>query len=149
VETRSVRWAVALLTCLTLAIPGVTLAKKREEPQQITVQHILIGFKGSVEGKGVTRSKKQAQALAEELLARAQAGEEFDPLVLEYTNDSHPGIYTLTNHGAPLKPNAAQRKQMVRRFGDIAFGLAAGEVGLAKYSVTESPYGWHIIKRLE
>jgi hypothetical protein len=37
----------------------------------------------------------------------------------------------------------------VARFGDVAFGLAVGEVGLAAYHAATSPYGWHVIKRLE
>jgi parvulin-like peptidyl-prolyl isomerase len=44
---------------------------------------------------------------------------------------------------------AATRSGMVRAFGDVAFGLAVGEVGMANYSAGGSPYGWHIIKRLE
>ena len=38
---------------------------------------------------------------------------------------------------------------MVAAFGDVAFELEVGEVGLAKYHAGNSPYGWHVILRLE
>ena len=83
-----------------------------------------------------------------EVFERAKT-EDFDALVKEYTNDSYPGIYKMTNNGAPIQAGAAKRSGMVRAFGDVAFGLAVDEVGMANYSAGSSPYGWHIIKRLE
>ena len=56
----------------------------------------------------------------------------------------------MTNFGIP--PNKEQKEYsrggMVRSFGDVSFGLAAGEVGLAAYDPAFSKYGWHIIKRV-
>jgi len=122
----------------------------REEPDVVVVQHILIGFEGSVRGKSSERTKKEAKALADELLLRARSGaEDFDALVQRYTDDRHPGIYKLTNRGAPRMNGAYPRDDMAGRFGDVAFSLAVGEFGLAEYSATASPYGWHLIKRLE
>jgi len=124
-------------------------AKKEKQPDVVVVQHILISFKGKVDKKkNVTRTKKEAEALAVELFERAKT-EDFDALVKEYTNDSYPGTYTVTNNGAPRIGGAATRGGMVRAFGDVAFDLAVGEVGMANYSAGSSPYGWHIIKRLE
>ena len=57
-------------------------------------------------------------------------------------------IYIGTNNGAPRMADATPRSGMVRGFGDVAFSLEVGEIGMAKYSVGSSPYGWHIIKRL-
>lgn len=123
--------------------------KAEAEPEHIKVQHILISFKGKVDkAKNVTRTKKEAEALAAEVFERAKT-EDFDALVKEYTNDSYPGIYKMTNNGAPIQAGAAKRSGMVRAFGDVAFGLAVDEVGMANYSAGSSPYGWHIIKRLE
>ena len=124
-------------------------AKRKDEPDTVVVQHILIGFKKSVSGKKLERTKKDAQALAEELLDRAQAGEDFDAMVKEYTNDRYPGVYRLTNRDAPLLPDSRERGQMVANFGHVSFQLQVGEVGLAKYHPGNSPYGWHVIKRLE
>ena len=135
---------------LALLVPVLALGeKKAPEPQAVKVQHILVGFKGSVKGKTIERTKAEAQALAEKLVERARAGEDFDALVKQYTDDRYPGIYTLTNAGAPRRSGAHTREQMVPGFGDVAFRLAVGEVGMASHHGVNSPYGWHVIKRLE
>ena len=123
----------------------------QKEPDAVVVQHILVGFRGSVPGKPVARTQEDAQKLAEELLARAQKGENFDVLVEQYTDDSPPGIYRLANFGQPggLDEATFPRAQMVRAFGDVSFSLEPGEIGLARYDSTTSQYGWHVIKRLE
>jgi parvulin-like peptidyl-prolyl isomerase len=38
---------------------------------------------------------------------------------------------------------------MVKAFGDVSFALPVGGVGVATYDAVASPYGWHVIKRLE
>ena len=121
------------------------------EPEVITVQHILIGFAGSVPGKGITRSRGEAQQLAEEVLKRAQGGESFDALVRENTDDSAPGIYKMANRGVPPDPTQKlfARDAMVAAFGDVGFPLEVGEIGMAAYDPRKSPFGWHIIKRIE
>lgn len=124
-------------------------AGRKDEPDVVVVQHILIGFKKTVPGQRLERSKKEAQALAEELLARARSGEDFDAMVKEHTDDQYPGIYRLTNRDVPLMPESRERGAMVANFGDVSFGLTVGEVGLAKYHPGNSPYGWHVIKRIE
>ncbi len=146
------RWTIVALAATLLAQASVHAAKREGEPQQVTVQHILVAFKRSVPGKKVERTKDEARALAEELVERARAAksdEEFTQLVEKYTDDSPPGIYLLTNEGAPTVAGGRSRRDMVARFGDVAFTLAIGEVGLAAYHGGLSPYGWHIIKRLE
>jgi len=124
---------------------------EKKEPNFVTVQHILVGFKGSIPGKPITRTKAEAQERAEEILAKAKAGEDFDALVKEYTDDSHPGIYKLANHGMPANPQEKvyARGGMVPAFGDVGFKLDVGEIGLAAYDLTTSPYGWHLIKRID
>lgn len=126
------------------------------EPSFITVQHVLIGFEGSVPGKGITRTKEEAEALAKEVLAKAQAGEDFLKLVEQHTDDSPPGIYKMANFGVkvdrrPASPAdmVAPRAQMVAAFGDTGFPLQVGETGLAEFDTKSSPYGWHVVKRIE
>lgn len=41
------------------------------------------------------------------------------------------------------------RDEMVPAFGDVGFTLRMGEVGLAPYDPQTSPFGWHVIKRIE
>jgi parvulin-like peptidyl-prolyl isomerase len=143
---------VLMLGLVALPAWNDTAAKKGKskepEPDSVVVQHILISFKGKVDkSKGVTRTKKEAEALATELFERAKT-EEFDALVKEYTDDAYPGIYKMTNEGAPIMTGAVPRSGMVTDFGDVAFSLAVGEIGMTSYSAGGSPYGWHIIKRL-
>lgn len=121
-----------------------------DEPDFLTVQHILIGFKGSVPDKDVTRSEEEAKRLAEALFIRAKAGEDFDALVEEYTDDSSPGVYGMANHGQEAD-DARQiyaRSAMAEAFGDVAFSLAVEEIGMTYYDPGRSKYGWHIIKRI-
>jgi len=147
-------------------------------PGLVTVQHILIGFAGSIPGKEIVRTKEEAEELARQLLARAQAGEDFATLVSEYTNDQSPGIYAMSNvnvtppgrspdaateedanrsaqagdttpPGAEQSPEVYPRAGMVRSFGDVSFWLVPDQIGMTEYHSTYSPYGWHIIKRLK
>lgn len=113
-------------------------AKPEHGADEVEVQHILIGFQGAP-GIRATRSKEEAERFAGELLLRIQAGEDFSELVREYTDDSAPGIYTITK---------ANRSQMVPGFGDVSWKLEVGEVGVSPWDAKKSPYGWHIIKRL-
>ena len=119
------------------------------EPDKIKVQHCLIGFEGSVRGKNITRTKEEAKKLAHEILESARKGEDFDALVKKYTDDSHPGIYGMTNRGKPSASGYLPRDGMVRAFGDVGFPLKVGELGIADFEPARSPYGWHVIKRIE
>jgi len=139
----------AVLVLLVLLLVAMPWHARRDEPDRVVVQHILIGFKKSVRGKTIERTKQEAKALAEDLVRRAQEGEDFDALVKEYTDDRHPGIMILTNTDAPRRPGATMRSQVMGKFGDLAFRLEVGEVGLATYHAALSKFGWHVIKRLE
>lgn len=119
------------------------------EPERIKLQHLLISFTGKVPGKNITRSEAEARALATQLLERARKGEDFDALVKQYTDDQHPGIYGLSNRGVAAAQGEYPRERMVPAFGDVGFTLQPGDTGMAPYDPAKSPYGWHIIRRLE
>lgn len=122
---------------------------QNKEPDHIQVQHILIGFQGSVPGKPIRRSKEEARTLAYQLLDQARAGGDFGALVRQHTDDSPPGIYGMSNRGvAPAKGEYA-RDSMVPAFGNAGFPLQVDEVGIADYDQRTSPYGWHIVKRIK
>lgn len=135
----------------------VSCGKKAEEtppqePERVTVQHILIAFGGAIPSKPeITRTIPEAETLAREILERAKKDEDFDALVKEYTDDSHPGIYSMSNTDvAPGEGvNEFPRGRMVKAFGDVSFSLGIGEIGMTEYDAETSPYGWHIIKRLK
>ena len=126
------------------------------EPSHISVQHVLIGFKGSLPGKPISRTREEAETLAKEILDRAKSGEDFDELVVKYTDDQPPGIYRMANFEQQsfTKTNNQEdwvypRGEMVAAFGDVGFPLQVGEIGMAPHDVVKSPFGWHIIKRLQ
>lgn len=122
-----------------------------KEPDHIRVQHILIGFTGSVPGKNITRTVEEARVLAYSLLDSAKAGVSYDDLVVRHTDDSPPGIYGMSNRGAVSAgpPKEYPRDNMVPAFGNVGFKLAVGEIGVADYDAKTSPYGFHVIKRVE
>ena len=126
-------------------------AAAEPEPERIEVQHILIAFQGSVPGKNVTRTQSEAADLAQEILQKAQQGENFDALVKQYTDDAYPGRYKMTNYGIPSDASKEEyeRRNMVPAFGDVGFKLQVGQAGLAKFDPAASPYGWHVIKRVQ
>ena len=127
-----------------------TTAKDEKFPaDHILVQHVLVGFQGSVPGKNITRTQAEAEALARDILGRAQGGEDFGGLVQQYTDDAYPGIYGLSNTGVTPGANEYPRDGMVKGFSDVAFSLRTGEVGVANYDKQTSPYGWHVIKRVD
>lgn len=115
----------------------------------IKVQHILISFAGKVPGKNITRTEDEARSLAAQVLDRAKKGEDFDSLVKTYTDDRAPGIYALANSGVTPSADEFSRDRMVPAFGEVGFSLAPGEIGMAPYDPARSPFGWHIIKRLQ
>lgn len=132
-----------------MAAAGTMPVKPDVEPLHVQVQHILIGFAGSVRGKAITRTQEEAKTLAYQILDRARAGEDFDALVRQYTDDSPPGIYGMSNVSVPPLPGEYPRDQMVPAFGNVGFAVSPGNIGIADYDPAASPFGWHIIKRLK
>jgi parvulin-like peptidyl-prolyl isomerase len=133
---------------------GLPLAGRNiseQEPDRVVVQHILISFKGADPGIKAVRSREEAESLARRLFFEARQGADFDGLVKQYTDDSYPGIYRMSNVG--IQPDGSRgerlRTRMVKSFGDISFRLKVGEIGMALYHPQNSRFGWHIIKRLE
>ena len=132
----------------SMTAAGTMPVKPAIAPAHIEVQHILIGFAGSVPGKGITRTKDEAYKLAHEILDKARKGANFDSLVAKYTDDSPPGIYKMAAEGVPPQLGEYGRKQMVPAFGNVGFAISPGNIDIAEYDPTASPFGWHIIKRL-
>lgn len=103
----------------------------------VTVKHILIAFNPNSPGGAVTdEMKASAKAEAEEVLAKVNAGEDFDALMEQYTDDSDESKkgYTFADDGT-----------MVQEFTDASFALKVGETS----GLVETSYGYHIIRRLD
>jgi len=128
-------------------------ARPELELPEVTIQHVLIGVNGGG-AAGANKSPGEAEALVAELYTRAKGGEDFDLLVKNYTNDTHPGIYRLVTSGGDGR-NSYDRDKMWPCFGDVAWRLAVGELGVAVYdgglpgAKKKSPLGFHLIKRLK
>ena len=119
------------------------------EPDKVRVQHVLIGFKHTVDGKKIDRTKKEAEKLASDVLETALAGVEFPLLVQKFSDDKYPGIYVLVNKGETPGPGEHRRYDMMTCFGNVAFSLEVDEIGMAEYNGGRCKFGWHVIKRLE
>ena len=113
--------------------------KKEYDENYRRVKHILFKTQGLTDDKdeegNVTKSadekKAEIEATYKEVLARAQAGEDFEALIEEYSEDGMD-----KDKGYIFK-----KGDMVSEFETAAWDLAVGEV-----SSCESTYGWHIIK---
>lgn len=116
------------------------MAKPELSDESITVQHVLIGFQGAPQLQGVTRSKVEAKALAEQVWREATSGADFQALMKKHSNDGGPGVYPMTKAG---------RRGMVAGFGNVGFRLKVGEIGVAPWHEKDSPYGWHVIQRVK
>ena len=140
------RWFLVMMMAALLSACG-----HKSEPEHVTVQHILIAFAGSIPKPEVTRTQEEARMLAREIYQRARGGENFDQLVKQNSDDTYPGIYKMANRNLTANKSKDEypRANMVKAFGDASFNLPVNGIGVANYDKKTSPYGWHIIKRIE
>jgi len=123
----------------------VKLIDKKDAPKttttktQVSVQHILIAYKGASRADAtVTRTKEEAQALAKDVLAKLQGGAKFEDLAKQYSDDTSNkdkgGIIdkAVDGDGTYAKPFETAALALQKE-GDIA-------------PVTETDFGFHIIK---
>ena len=110
--------------------------QKYYEENYITAKHILISTVDPASGE-TKRTDEEAKKEAQSILDRIKAGEDFDTLMNEYSEDTglsnNPNGYTFTEG------------QMVTEFYDGAKALAEDEVS----ELVKSDYGYHIIKRVK
>ena len=100
---------------------GETIARPEDavdlggEARKIQVQHVLISFDGC-KIPGVTRTKEEAEALANDILAQVKAGADMGALAREFSDDpvaetdTTPGCYTLLNRG--VRDRAGERSAL-------------------------------------
>ena len=107
--------------------------------RNITARHILIQYMGARSADAsVVRTREQARAVAADVLQRARTGDDFARLVVEYSDEA----------GAASRGGALGRfgrGKMVPEFDAAAFALKPEEIS----GVVETPFGFHIIQRLE
>ncbi len=150
--TRSAAWLATLALALTFAAgcgeDGV-VNPPPQDPQHIAVRYILIGFKGSVPGVIITRSKDEAEVLANEVYTRAVGGEDFVDLTETYSDSPSQDTVYAANYGVMLRLGEYQRNTLAKAFGDCAFSLVPDSIGLAPWDSTNSSFGWYVIERIE
>lgn len=121
-------------------------AKPEKDVDRVTVRHVLVSFDGA--GTGATRTKEAAEALAAEVYQRLKAGEDFATLKQQHSDDPGPPTYTMVS-GQPQEAGVYARSGMVPAFGDVGWRLDVDEIGVAPFDAKKSPYGWHVIQRVE
>jgi peptidyl-prolyl cis-trans isomerase C len=109
-----------------------------EQPERVRASHVLITTKDPATGEDLSADKKkERKELADKVLARAKAGEDFGKLAKEFSDD--PG--SRDKGGEYTFP----RGQMVPEFENAAFALDTSKIS----DIVTTPYGYHIIKTLE
>ena len=107
------------------------------------VKHILIGWRdlersgGQIDARARTRTRQQADQLAQSLLERVRKGEPIEPLMSEFSED---GGSAEDGDSYEVTPDA----KLVFEFKRLGLRLKPGEAGLVM-----SQFGWHIMKRVE
>lgn len=119
--------------------PAETGSAQPGQPAEIAARHLLVAYQGALRASpSVTRSKAEAQARVAEAFKRAKAGEDFEALVKEYSDEPGAG-----ERGGSL--GRFGRGMMVPAFEKAAFKLAPGEIS----DIVETPFGFHVIQRTE
>lgn len=108
---------------------------KRPNRGEITVAHIMVKFPKDAN----ETDKKNLKIKIDELAAKLKAGEKFEDVAKQYSDDKQS-----SDRGGQLAPFKGGK--MPKDFEDAAFGLKKdGDVS----EPVMTQYGWHIIKRIE
>jgi FKBP-type peptidyl-prolyl cis-trans isomerase (trigger factor) len=114
-------------------------ADQANHPRMITARHVLIQYMGARNAESsIVRTREQARSVAQEVLDRAKAGDDFARLAVEYSDEPGAG-----SRGGAL--GRFGRGKFVPEFDDAAFALKPGQIS----GLVETPFGFHIIQRLE
>jgi parvulin-like peptidyl-prolyl isomerase len=110
-----------------------------EQPEKVRISHVFISARDRTTEEELTaEQKKLKRQQAEKIRSRAVAGDDFQKLVLELSEDrgvpETKGEYTFSRND-PFSPE----------FKAAAFSLKAGEIS----DLVTTPFGYHVIKCLE
>lgn len=106
---------------------------EKNSVEKVTVKHVLILTQDEMGNPLSQEEKAKKKELADDILKKAKAGEDFVSLVSEYSEDpgskTDGGEYTFG------------RGQMVEAFEDWSFSAKEGDLG-----IVETEYGYHVMK---
>ncbi len=111
----------------------------KSKPAKVGARHVLIQWMNSERAAAsVVRTREQARKVAEEVLRRARAGEDFSRLAVEYSDEPNAAA-----RGGSL--GLFGRGQMVKQFDEVVFSLKVGQIS----DIVETGFGFHVIQRTE
>jgi len=122
-----------------LATADAKRDKRADEPEKVTVKHLLVKWSGSKRAPAtITRTREEACLRAQEARAKLEKGTSFGDAVKEYSDEEG----AATREGMV---GSVQRKEVAPQFADAAFELHVGDVSY----VVETDFGFHVIMRTE
>jgi parvulin-like peptidyl-prolyl isomerase len=128
---------LALLLITVFSVTFLITACSQPEVTEVEAAHILLMYSGSERAPAtITRSKEEAKQEIEDLLKQVKSGTDFGELAKQHSDcpsKAKGGNLGSFNKGA-----------MVPAFEDAAFSLKKGKIS----DVVETPFGFHIIKRI-
>jgi hypothetical protein len=119
-------------------------------PGRVTVRQLLVTFQGA-KGAAVARTREEAEALAARLEREARAGADFEALAREHNDGGtlFPARFSAVEGAIDAAPDDFRRANLPRGLARAAFDLAVGEIALVEYHEEDSPFGWHLVLRVE
>ena len=122
-----------------LALANVQRQKSPNEPAKISVRHVLVKFSGAKNAAAtITRSRDDACLRALAARDELRGGADFVEVVKKYSDE--PGAASRSG-----SIGSVERKDVAPAFADAAFELHPKEFS----DVVESPFGFHVIMRME
>lgn len=125
------------ITSIMKLVDKRDIEKVIDHPKEVKVRHILISYEGAMKAsEEITRTKEEAQALAQEIKDKLTNGQDFILLARDYSDDSS------NNNGGGVLEKPAGLGNYVEEFENAALGLEVDEIS----DLVESPFGYHIIQ---
>ena len=122
-----------------LALAGAKRARATDEPDKVTVKHVLVKYKGAKNAADQIQRPREAACLrALEARDKIREGADFAEIVKQYSDE--PGA--ATREGSV---GAVSRSDVAKPFADAAFELKPNQLS----DVVETEFGFHVIFRTQ